>query len=554
MGRKEDLDQNIRSGAPSPSRGALLLLAQAIVNLVIVPLAVGYLTREWPQSPPRIAALLTALVFFVGISHWITLALSRMQLPRRLMAGWLIVCALGLVLTVLLKRRYFQVYADFNSPKNHFAPTGFMGDVQQISFTPDLAKEVHSGSTAIELRYDPQPGGQGWAGVIWQEPGNNWANRPGGYNLSGLRYVTFWAKGEGQQSAHFCVGGVGYMPGTCTRVGEFPDSICPGVDVSCNITDGWLHYAIAIPSTNDLSHVITGFGWVAGSAQALLLDDIAWEASPGDALLCSPAPPVALVPIGTPVPPATPTTTANPTTTPTSIPSPTPSPTCTATPTSTPSATPSPAPKVEVRDGPSTLFGTVGAIQRDQVVETVAKYTNCMGNLWYKIRLPDGRKGWVLAAFVTPDISPDLVPIECPFAATTDEETLRGLIDAEGRAVIEEDLGIICLVFARGATIVNVAENRAFTDPIQRYQEKFANEKHFRVDHGHFTLQSISASRAFATTSSSGQWMWKKDLTARPSPTPFAYDLPPNADEWTFGKDINGCWVITRLEFNAHTK
>lgn len=210
--------------------------------------------------------------------------------------------------------------------------------------------------------------------------------------------------------------------------------------------------------------------------------------------------------------------------------------------------------EVDARDGPGTPFDVVGIIQQGRVVGPVAKYTNREGELWYKIGLPDGLKGWVQAGLVTPDVSPESISIECRFGA------FEELIRAEGTAVVNEDIGTIFLVFARDAVIVNVADvdatgqSKTWTDAIQRYQEKFEYERHFRVDHGHFALHTESTSQAFATTSSSGEWMWEQDLSAVPSPTPLFYETPPNADEWTFGKDVNGCWVITRFEFNAHER
>lgn len=251
----------------------------------------------------------------------------------------LVTCVIIIVVIVscLSQRpRTLYVYRDKDSPDNHFTPTGFMGDKDGLSLA-DIADDVRSGATSLRLAYDPQPNGMGWAGIVWQEPGNNWGDKSGGHNLEGLKYVTFWAKGDQPvQAIHFSVGGFGYERGTCKRETEFPDSICPRIEMACPVTNQWSRYALAVPKDNDLSRVIAGFAWVTDRRQALLLDDIVWVADPGDALLCSPSelasvvygpPPLVSTLTSTPLP--TPTLVATPTNTPTLIttPSPTPTPT-----------------------------------------------------------------------------------------------------------------------------------------------------------------------------------------------------------------------------------
>lgn len=119
-------------------------------------------------------------------------------------------------------------------------------------------------------------------------------------------------------------------------------------------------------------------------------------------------PPMAPTPTE-PVPTATPTTPPpspspttpppTPTTPPTDTPSPTPvPPTDTPTPAPTATATPEPADAVvlaaqlNVRAGPGTGFGTVGALARDDALEVVGQSGDCA---WLQVRTTAGLEGWV---------------------------------------------------------------------------------------------------------------------------------------------------------------
>jgi hypothetical protein len=100
----------------------------------------------------------------------------------------------------------FAVYDEF-SPTNHFVPSGWMGDINSITFDPACKEDPLQGSTCIKIRY--QPGfGQGWAGIYWQYPENNWGDLPG-YRFRGVKKLTFWARGEkGGEESEFKVGGI----------------------------------------------------------------------------------------------------------------------------------------------------------------------------------------------------------------------------------------------------------------------------------------------------------------------------------------------------------
>jgi hypothetical protein len=88
------------------------------------------------------------------------------------------------------------VYETFRSPKNNYIPSGWMGDVGDIQFN-DNYKAPNAKTSAIRVVYSAQGRqGNGWAGIYWQLPANNWGTKAGGLNLNGAKRLVFKARGE----------------------------------------------------------------------------------------------------------------------------------------------------------------------------------------------------------------------------------------------------------------------------------------------------------------------------------------------------------------------
>jgi len=186
------------------------------------------------------------------------------------------------LMTIVDGEQCFQVYADRSHIGNHFFPTGFMGDVQDVKIE-ETTEEIHSGSSAIKVVYEQSSNSLGWAGIVWQFPANNWGRFPEGYDLRGNRYITFWAKStRPDQVVRFSVGGTGRNPMTCERDPSalYPESLCPTVEVTCKLTNQWFKYAIALPEYQNLQHIINGFSWTSSSAVTFYLDEIFWVSNP----------------------------------------------------------------------------------------------------------------------------------------------------------------------------------------------------------------------------------------------------------------------------------
>ncbi|HUJ09332.1 MAG TPA: hypothetical protein VL171_04840 [Verrucomicrobiae bacterium] len=110
-----------------------------------------------------------------------------------------------------------------------------------------------------------------WGGIIWQDPPNDWGDKPGGYNLSGATKLTFWARGE--------TGGekVKFVFGVIKREKPHFDTASGELDVV--LTRDWTQYSIDLAG-KDLSRIKTGFGWtVSGQGKPITfyVDDVKYE-------------------------------------------------------------------------------------------------------------------------------------------------------------------------------------------------------------------------------------------------------------------------------------
>ncbi|MDD4980049.1 MAG: hypothetical protein PHC54_02095 [Candidatus Omnitrophica bacterium] len=169
----------------------------------------------------------------------------------------------------------FVVYSDKSSRDNHYIPAGWIGDYGDIKINDQAAANPHSGNTCIQFVYTAKKSqGQGWAGIYWQNPANNWGGKKGGFDLTGMTKLTFWARGEkgGEIIQKFVVGGI---------KGTYPDSTVVEMG-PVELTDTWTEYTINLAG-RDLSYLNGGFSWVTTAdlnpnGMTFYLDDIKFSA------------------------------------------------------------------------------------------------------------------------------------------------------------------------------------------------------------------------------------------------------------------------------------
>jgi predicted small lipoprotein YifL len=168
----------------------------------------------------------------------------------------------------------FFVYADQGYFKNHYIPSGWMGDYGDIKFNDASPDKPYSRKNSIKIVYTAKKKqGAGWAGVYWQDPANNWGNLKGGYDLTGAKKLTFWARGDkgGEIITEFKMGGIN---------GEHSDTASASIG-PIQLTPEWKQYTIDLKD-EDLSLVIGGFSFVISSVEnpdgaTFYMDDIAFE-------------------------------------------------------------------------------------------------------------------------------------------------------------------------------------------------------------------------------------------------------------------------------------
>ena len=163
----------------------------------------------------------------------------------------------------------FVVYDEADRRARAYIASGYMGNTAAIKMDESCTDQPHAGKTCIKVQYTAR---DSWGGVVWQDPPNDWGDRPGGANLSGASRLTFWARGEkGGEKVTFICGLIkSDKPYHDTALTQIPDVI---------LTSDWKQYAIDLKG-KDLTRIKTGFAWtLAASGQPITfyLDDIRFE-------------------------------------------------------------------------------------------------------------------------------------------------------------------------------------------------------------------------------------------------------------------------------------
>jgi len=164
----------------------------------------------------------------------------------------------------------FDIYTDQDLGGNHGYPSGWMGDISALELDAGWQDNCYNGNTCIKNVWTPR--NATWAGIMWQEPENNWGTvKDGGYNLTGANEISFWARGEnGGEPVDFIVGGI---------TGDYPDSIQPTIHTGViSLTKEWKEYTIDLRE-KDLTNVIGLFGWITSIDPVFYLDDVKYDKS-----------------------------------------------------------------------------------------------------------------------------------------------------------------------------------------------------------------------------------------------------------------------------------
>lgn len=164
----------------------------------------------------------------------------------------------------------FVVYRDADQEKPPYVPTGWMGNAKAMKLDEAWKTNPHSGKTCLKFDFTVN---DGWGGIVWQSPPNDWGDKAGGWDLTGAKALTFWARGErGGEVASFQLGILGADK-------KFADSSNAKLE-NVQLTHEWEEYRIDL-SGKKLARIKTGFVInVAGSGKpmTIYLDDISYDA------------------------------------------------------------------------------------------------------------------------------------------------------------------------------------------------------------------------------------------------------------------------------------
>lgn len=183
----------------------------------------------------------------------------------------------GLALTLLISATYVYSYTAkkvvvYDEKNGVYIPSGWMGDTNAIKLDNNCTTKPRRGKFCQKWTYSVTSSQkQGWAGVYWQYPSNNWGKKKG-YSLEGLKKLTFWVRGDkGGETISIKIGGI---------TGENSDTMMIDLGKKRLSTD-WREYTINI-SGKDLSSVSGGFCWAVDSKDnpkgcVFYFDDIIYD-------------------------------------------------------------------------------------------------------------------------------------------------------------------------------------------------------------------------------------------------------------------------------------
>ena len=113
--------------------------------------------------------------------------------------------------------------AVFDDKTGPWIPSGYMGNTRALKVDEACTESPFRGSTCMRIDYLDHIG---WAGIFWQNPANDWGEKPGGVNLSKATTLVFRARGlRGGEKVTFFMGGLKDKAFNDTAEARLPDVI-----------------------------------------------------------------------------------------------------------------------------------------------------------------------------------------------------------------------------------------------------------------------------------------------------------------------------------------
>ena len=160
----------------------------------------------------------------------------------------------------------FYVYKDNNDLP--YYPSGYMGNYKAIEVDLNNKEEVYSGNTSIKISYKAS---DNWYGVGFVDPANDWGDILGGYDISGAKTFSFWAKAN-DDNINATIGF-----GLIDKDKPYPDTVQKAIDIV--LSTKWKKYTIKTKKL-DLSCIRSGlviFSSSNGFPHAIYIDNVVYE-------------------------------------------------------------------------------------------------------------------------------------------------------------------------------------------------------------------------------------------------------------------------------------
>ncbi|MDG1728808.1 MAG: glycoside hydrolase family 2 TIM barrel-domain containing protein [Algibacter sp.] len=160
----------------------------------------------------------------------------------------------------------FYVYKDVeNEP---YTASAFMGNYKVMTVDSQHKSDKHSGKAALKISYNQE---YDWYGLGLVNPANDWGDILGGYDVSGAKRFSFWAK----SSKNNVVATIGF--GLIGKDKPYPDTAKKSKEIK--LSTKWEKYSFSVKKL-DLSCIRSGltiFSSSYRSRQDIFIDDVVFE-------------------------------------------------------------------------------------------------------------------------------------------------------------------------------------------------------------------------------------------------------------------------------------
>lgn len=166
-------------------------------------------------------------------------------------------------------RTKLPFYVFYDNEKAPYVATAYMGDMASMKVDTKNHEFVNEGFDAIKIAYNKT---DGWWGLGFVDPADDWGKRPGGFSVVGATKYTFWAKANVDKVEVT----VGF--GLIGNDQPYYDSAKESIKVE--ISKKWKKYEIPLTDKMDLRCIRSGlvlYGGGIGQNYAIWLDDVQFE-------------------------------------------------------------------------------------------------------------------------------------------------------------------------------------------------------------------------------------------------------------------------------------